>query len=434
MHIYLDEAALPYSFCPGCGHGAVVEALDAALVKLDLNPHQVVIVTDIGCAGLADRYFKTNTFHGLHGRAVTYATGMKLANPQLTVIALMGDGGCGIGGQHLISAARRNIGVAVIVFNNLNYGMTGGQHSATTPPGGITTTTPYGNLEQPMDICGTAAINGAGFVARTTSFEKNLPDLIAQAIHHPGFALVEAWELCAAYYAPANRLNRKLLEGIMDELGFERGIQRQSERLEYSQAYRESTKELRGQPFQPLPALKQKYASTLAQRLECTIAGAAGMKIGTAASAFSRGAVLSGLWAAQRDDYPVTVRSGYSLSEVILSPRHMRFGGSRHPDWAIVLFEEGLKKVRPRLAQLDHDTTAFIRADLLPVETNAQVVPLELRAIRKQKHWALAALADILRYSGIYPVEAFQEAATMDGRFTEENLAAIEAGLTKVIL
>jgi pyruvate/2-oxoacid:ferredoxin oxidoreductase beta subunit len=150
----------------------ITSHLNAALVKLQLDPHKVVVVTDIGCSGLADKYFTTNAFHGLHGRSVTYATGIKLADPELKVIVLMGDGGCGIGGHHLINAARRNIGVSVVVFNNFNYGMTGGEHSVTTPFGGLTSSTPLGQLEQPMDICQTVAVNGASFVARTTSFDK----------------------------------------------------------------------------------------------------------------------------------------------------------------------------------------------------------------------------------------------------------------------
>ena len=118
---YIDEDRLPYFYCPGCGHGRIIEALNTALTELELDPRQIVIVTDIGCVGLSDKYFATNTFHGLHGRSWTYASGVKLANPDLKVIVLVGDGGCGIGGAHLINAARRNIGITTLVFNNLNY-------------------------------------------------------------------------------------------------------------------------------------------------------------------------------------------------------------------------------------------------------------------------------------------------------------------------
>ena len=132
----------PYPFCPGCGHGPILDRLNEAMIKLNLDPAKVVIVSDIGCSGLSDQYFTTSAFHGLHGRSITYATGVKLANPDLEVIVIMGDGGTGIGGAHLLSAARRNIGITVIVMNNLNFGMTGGQHSTTTPEGGVTSTAP----------------------------------------------------------------------------------------------------------------------------------------------------------------------------------------------------------------------------------------------------------------------------------------------------
>ena len=149
---YMTDKIGPLPFCPGCGHTILIKALDSALVKLQLDPKKVVVVTDIGCIGLSDRYFTTNAFHGLHGRSITYGCGLKLANPDLTVIVLQGDGGCGIGGTHLLNVARRNIGITLIIGNNFNYGMTGGQHSVTTPTDGITSTTPWGNVEGPMNL------------------------------------------------------------------------------------------------------------------------------------------------------------------------------------------------------------------------------------------------------------------------------------------
>ena len=153
---YMTEEIGPLPFCPGCGHMTVIKALDKALVKLQLDPAKVVIVTDIGCIGLSDRHFITSAFHGLHGRSITYSCGLKLANPDLYVINVMGDGAAGIGGTHLLNVARRNIGITLIIGNNFNYGMTGGQHSVTTPTEGFTSTTPWGNVEGPMDLCGTA--------------------------------------------------------------------------------------------------------------------------------------------------------------------------------------------------------------------------------------------------------------------------------------
>lgn len=119
----------PPVFCPGCGHEAVVRGLDRALQQLDLAGEQVAIVSDIGCSGLFDTFFNTHAFHGLHGRALTYATGMKMAGPELKVIVVMGDGGLGIGGAHVLSSCRRNLDLTLLILNNFNYGMTGGQCS-----------------------------------------------------------------------------------------------------------------------------------------------------------------------------------------------------------------------------------------------------------------------------------------------------------------
>jgi 2-oxoglutarate ferredoxin oxidoreductase subunit beta len=427
---YLDESLLPYFYCPGCGHGLISDHLNRALVQLQLDPHQVVIVTDIGCSGFADKYFITNAFHGLHGRSVTYATGIKLANPDLKVIVLMGDGGCGIGGHHLLNAARRNIGVTVVVFNNFNYGMTGGQHSVSTPPGAITSSTPLGQLEQPLDICQTVAVNGASFVARTTAFDKTLPNLLAQAIQNDGFSLVDVWELCTAYYVPNNRFSKGLLEKKLVELNFATGVVHQASRSEYSRAYRQLVAGEAGkQAASPRP-VEVKYASRLDKPVEVVIGGAAGKKINSAATLFVRGAVLSGLWATQRNDYPTTVKSGHSVSEVILSPQQIGYTGIVKPQVMLLLFKESLPVVRPQLATMTEEDRLFVNSELLPVETRAKVIPIDFKQAAgvKKENWAVVALARLLKQLEIYPLEAFKEAVSSRAEFAEENLRAVEVG------
>jgi 2-oxoglutarate/2-oxoacid ferredoxin oxidoreductase subunit beta len=430
-HTYQDEALLPYFFCPGCGHSLITNHLNAALVKLQLDPHKVVIVTDIGCSGLADKYFTTNAFHGLHGRSVTYATGIKLADPQLRVIVLMGDGGCGIGGHHLINAARRNIGVSVVVFNNFNYGMTGGQHSVTTPLEGVTSSTPFGQLEKPMDICQTMAVNGASFVARTTAFDKQLPDILAMAIQNDGFSLVDVWELCTAYYVPNNRFSKNLLENTLSGLNFPTGVIHQSARPEYGQAYRQSVAKEAGTVSMAVRPIPVKYASQLKRRMEIIIAGAAGKKINSAATLFCRGAVLSGLWASQRNDYPVTVKSGHSVSEVILSHEKSGYTGISRPGLVLLLYKEGLPIVKPHLIEMTPEDTLIVNSSLLPLETKAKVIPIDFLQIgwaNKKEFWAIMALAKALSSMNIYPLEAFKEAVAGRVEFAEDNMAAIEAG------
>jgi 2-oxoglutarate ferredoxin oxidoreductase subunit beta len=430
IRTYLDESLLPYFYCPGCGHGLISDHLNAALVKLQLDPHQVVIVTDIGCSGFADKYFITNAFHGLHGRSVTYATGIKLADPELNVIVLMGDGGCGIGGHHLINAARRNVGVTVVVFNNFNYGMTGGEHSVTTPFGSITSSTPLGQLEQPMDICQTVAVNGASFVARTTAFDKGLPDLLAQAIQNEGFSLVDVWELCTAYFVPNNRFSKGLLEKTLAELKFPTGVVHQARRPEYSRAYWQSVAGEAGKPAMPARPVQAKFASKLERKMGIVVAGAAGKKINSAASLFVRGAVLSGLWATQRNDYPTTVKSGHSVSEVILSPQEIGYTGISQPEVMLLLFKESLPVVRHQLEAMTEDGVLFVNFELLPVKTRAKVIPLDFKQAAgvKKETWAIVALAKMLKEMDIYPLEALKEAVSGRAEFAEENLRAVEVG------
>ncbi len=426
---YIDQSHLPYFYCPGCSHGRIIDALDQALVQLSIDPHNLVVVTDIGCVGLSDKYFLTNTLHGLHGRSLTYATGVKLANPDLNVIVLIGDGGCGIGGHHLINAARRDIGITTLVFNNLNYGMTGGEHSVTTPPGGVTATTRYGQIEQPLDICSTVASNGASFVARTTAFDSQLPDLIANAIQHEGFSLIDIWELCVAYYVPNNRFNKKGLEETMSALKFPRGVIVERSGREYSQAYRQATADQYGKPALPEKPIERRYQHKVKGRLHVVIAGAAGMKIGSAAAAFSRGAVLSGLWATQRNDYPTTVKAGHSVSEVILSPEEILYTGIDKPDVMLVLFPEGLAKTQQALARQTPNDLLYVQSDLLPVETKARIIPLDFQTTgafrRKKEYWAIMAIARALQETGAYPLEAFKEAIAMRPQFANDNLAAV---------
>jgi pyruvate/2-oxoacid:ferredoxin oxidoreductase beta subunit len=422
---YLDESTLPYPFCPGCGHHSVLNNLNAAFVKLQLDPKKIVLVTDIGCCGLSDKFFATNTFHGLHGRSVTYATGIKLANPELKVIVLIGDGGCGIGGHHLLNAARRNIGVTVFVMNNLNYGMTGGEHSVTTPKGAVTATTRYGQIEEPLDICKLAVAGEASYVARTTSFESTLTDMMAEAIMHEGFALVDIWELCTAHFAPRNTFSKKMLYDTLLTLGMDVGVIHKKEKDEFSKAYRTATASLREKPRTRGQELESKHSHHLTAVKSFLLAGAAGKKIVTAAATFGKGAILAGLWASQRNDYPVTVMSGYSLSEVIISPEQGHFVGGEIPDDLVALFPEGLAKVQGLLSEMTKANTLFIHSSLLPINTKAKVVSLDFTG--RDKYWAMRAMLEVVRLTDIYPLEAFIEAVScMREGMAEEYLAVIK--------
>lgn len=208
IHDYLrHNKKFPHVFCAGCGHGIVLGSLIRSVHALNLPKDDVVIVAGIGCSGRMAVYVDFNTVHTTHGRALTFATGIKMANPKLKVICVMGDGDAlSIGGNHLIHAARRNIGITALVLNNMIYGMTGGQCSPATPQGDTTMTTPLGSLEQPFDTVELASAAGANYVARGTSFHAQMLDrLITDAIMHPGFSVVEALSPCPTQYGRKNK-------------------------------------------------------------------------------------------------------------------------------------------------------------------------------------------------------------------------------------
>lgn len=419
----------PYPFCPGCGHGSILDHLNAALGRLALDPRRVVIVSDIGCSGLSDQYFDTQAFHGLHGRSLTYATGLKLARPELTVVVVMGDGGTGIGGAHLLAAARRNLDLTAVVFNNFNFGMTGGQHSGTTPAGAVTATTPSGSLERPLDLCATVAAAGAAWAYRGTSFDADLGERIADAIAHPGFALVDVWEPCTAYFAPRNRLHRKALFELVERLGFDLGLVARREVAEYGAAYRAAAAVDRAAgTTRPLP-IAAPFASALGRPFRLVLAGAAGGRVGTAARLVARAAVASGLHAAQRNDYPVTVKTGYSLAELVLSPEPIDDVSGDAADALLVLAPEGRKLAEGAAAALAAEGRVFRLAGVAPLARGPQAV--EIDPARSPKRLArdlvaTAATAAVVIALRLVPAAALRAAARGE-RDRDELAAALDA-------
>lgn len=208
LEAYLRQEMMPSLWCPGCGHGNILRGMLSAFEQLQLDLDQTVVVGGIGCSGRTPFYTNTNSMHTTHGRALAFATGVKLANPSLNVIITMGDGdAAAIGGNHFIHACRRNIDMTAIVFNNSIYGMTGGQTAPTTPPDFRSTTSLYGSIDTPFDLVDLAMAGGATFVARTTTFDfADMPDLIAKAIQHKGFSVVEILSQCPTYFGRLNKL------------------------------------------------------------------------------------------------------------------------------------------------------------------------------------------------------------------------------------
>ena len=189
--------------------------MDRGVDLLGLKGEDLAIVSDIGCSGLFDSFFKTHAIHGLHGRALTYATGLKMVRPELNVLVVMGDGGLGIGGAHVLASCRRNLNLTLLVLNNFNYGMTGGQCSSTTPDSEKSSSSFLNSLERPLDICRVAMAAGALWTDKAMATDSNLGELITEAIQYPGFSLLDIWGLCPGRHLKNNPKTLSQLQAEM---------------------------------------------------------------------------------------------------------------------------------------------------------------------------------------------------------------------------
>ncbi len=425
-------------YCPGCSHGMVLEQLGQALDGIGVPPSRVCVVSDIGCIGTADRYFACHTFHGLHGRSITYAEGIKRANPDLLVVVLIGDGGCGIGTAHLVHSARRGADIKVIVCNNFNFGMTGGQHSPTTPIDSRTATTRNGACDEPFDVCRTVAVNGATLAARYDAFDSQLVTHLREALSEPGFVLVDIWELCTAYFVPANKLNRGSLETLSAELNMPFGVVHENDDRKASKEV-QSPREIHanGQTPEREPRVNPNDTAVAPipwpGRREICVAGSAGQRVRSAVGVLGEIAVAGGLFAAQQDDFPITVRRGFSISNLVIAPEPIQYATVDSPDVRVILSPDGLA----RLASASRWRTSGMVVAPVDLELPFDVlngVALDFKKLEKnagKESLALAVLAfAILKADLIDPATLASAANTLPvGPYRQSNLRAITEGI-----
>jgi 2-oxoglutarate ferredoxin oxidoreductase subunit beta len=208
---------MPHIWCSGCGIGIAMRCYAQAILESGVSPDQHVVVSGIGCSGRVAGYMNIDSYHTTHGRAIPFAVGLKLANPELIVTVFSGDGDLGaIGGNHLIHGARRNVDLTVICTNNFNYGMTGGQLGPTTPFGARTTTSPYGSPEHPFNFPYLLAAAGANFVSRwTTMHVRQVKRDILYAFEKPGFSFIEVLSPCPVGFGKSNNFEDGLEEMLL---------------------------------------------------------------------------------------------------------------------------------------------------------------------------------------------------------------------------
>jgi len=405
-------------WCPGCGHSPVSRSLQHALER-KYQPHEVVLVTDIGCIGMADALFSCHTVHGLHGRAPALAGGIALSRDAHVkkVVALMGDGGAAIGLQHILECARLNVDLTLIVANNQNYGMTGGQHSANTLTGVKTTTTPQGSEVSPFPLVELLAPLGV-FCARTLAPGPTLGQILDQALAHPGFALVETLNWCPSYAGKLNpeTLTPKAMGDFFASQGLPLGLwPATTDKVPFHFTARPG--------FKAASAIPTSHEHHLTGTVRLLIAGSAGEGVQSAAEVFAQAAVRSGLEVVVRGEYPVTVGKGFSSTFLLLSAEPILSPATASWDVGLVISDDGLRWCQPRLGritELVHDASLE-----LPQPPAGEAHAVDFRRFGAREA-AFAALVWLLARKGWFPEAALAEAVeALPGAKARESLKKV---------
>jgi 2-oxoglutarate/2-oxoacid ferredoxin oxidoreductase subunit beta len=366
---YIRERFFPHLWCPGCGHGTVLNNLVRAVEELGLKKNDIVMVSGIGCSSRIAGYLDFHTLHTLHGRALAFATGVKLSRPELNVIVPMGDGDAlAIGGNHFIHAARRNINITAIVMNNRIYGMTGGQYSPLSGEAIKATTAPFGNIDPDFDVVNLATAAGASYVARTTTYHvQEIQKRIAEAISHPGFAVVEVMSQCPTYFGRKNKQGDAVeMLGRFKEADRPRGRQTdrggQNARGVFSltasgpSIARSMTRSFNppwpatGPPPDRRASLVRATDRTtiMNQRYRLVFSGSGGQGVITAAILLAEAAVLHEKRnAVQTQVYGAAARGGATRSDVIISDAPINYPKVNQSNFLVCLTQEAYAKYSP---------------------------------------------------------------------------------------
>lgn len=430
MTSLLNESRPP-AFCNGCSHDRVLHALDKAFANIGLAGTDIIMVSDIGCSGLFDTFWKTHALHGLHGRALTYAAGIKLAQPKLNVVVTMGDGGLGIGGAHILEACRRNLDLTLLILNNFNFGMTGGQFSATTPPTAKVGSGFLNRIEKPMDPGSVAVAAGAPYVVRVSAYEKAAAEEIEKAIKFKGFSVVDLWGVCPGRYTKKNRLNPGLIKEEMDKRPPLTGLIEANQRPEYSAAYRDEGAAL-PKPQDPV-GIEKRFEPLGTERQEVVFLGAAGGRVQTAGRVLGIALTSAGLNITQKSEYNITVMTGPSISELISSLEPVDYNGIQSPNVVVALAPEGVTRRQAIFGKLSEDAIVIKAKGIDIPETKAKVLEIDFSAQKlKKPDWAMAALTVMAKMNKVLTLDMLQ--AAIEERFKGSNLESVKALVDKVAI
>ena len=429
LNTYLNKSR-PLVYCPGCTHENITKALDKTFAKLNFEADKTVIVTDIGCSGLFDTFFNVHALHGIHGRALTYASGLKLANPDLNVIVTMGDGGLGIGGAHVLASCRRNIDMTLIILNNFNFGMTGGQYSFTTPNDAVVGSEFLNQAEIPLDICAIAKSAGASYITRCSGLDRDLDEKMAKAIEHKGFSIVETLGMCTGRYTKRNKLTPKVIDQTIEKLEQYSGTVEENQRPEYGKLYMDLAGEKTSFP-EPV-TLKKQFDFKDYQRQEVVILGSAGMRIVTAGDIVCYAGMNAGMNVSIKNDYNITVLRGQSVSEILIDPQKIGYTGIESPTIVLALSDEGVQRRQYIFADLQADTFVLKEKSVAIPETKANVVEIDFKKLKiKKQDWALASLGVLAKNEKALNKDMLESAVKL--RFNENVYKIAMETINKIL-
>ena len=392
---------------------------------MGIKGSDVVIVSDIGCSGLFDTFFNTHALHGLHGRALTYAVGVKMARPDLKVIVTMGDGGLGIGGAHFINTIRKNIDLTLLVLNNFNYGMTGGQASSTSPENAVLGSGFLNKVDNPIDPCLLAKGAGGQYIDRLSCYQNDLSTQLENAIKFNGFSMLDIMGICTGRYTKGNKILPKDIDALIEKMPKFDGESsigtNQGEVKEYTERYFvESEKHKKAGLSQIIDKVVPKnFENLFSGRKEIILLGGAGQRIITAGELLALAGMTSGLYATQKSDYPITVLRGHSITEVVLQDREVNFSGIENPDIIIAISEQGVNRRKDLFKKLS-EKTLVIKAKDIEIEgldpTGSNVIDIDFKALKiKSADRALGTLAALASTNKIINIEMLKKA--MDFQF-----------------
>jgi 2-oxoglutarate/2-oxoacid ferredoxin oxidoreductase subunit beta len=475
INLYLNEDK-EFPYCVGCGHTMINKAVASAMAKSGLKATQINLISDIGCVGLVDKMFLTNTIHTTHGRSTAFATGIQLADEILFQtkksptakssdarlanskkhslldvnehfedernvadgvlqsgcalnVVMIGDGGATIGLLHLVEAARMNANITVVLHNNFVYGMTGGQNSGLTPENFRTATTLSGSIVPNIHIAKLLEAAHAGFIARKLATDRDLDDVLLEAYNYDGFALVEIIELCTGYATKWNPLSKKDIEIILENTDQEeRGVIVKKDSKSFAKRYSEAYKAK--DDYRRPASVKAKFQTKEAIDLNIIISGTAGEGVQFTASTFAKSLVKQSLNISQKNDNPVTIGTGYSVSELKVSSEEIYYSAIDSADYILISTQDGFHRI---ISEIKKETTVIIDSSVYTDENKqrlekigSKVMSFDYRSQLKDKRLTNFKLIDELyKLEPLLNKELLLETINETGKASEEMLASI---------